>query len=185
VDGGVKPSASQHTRTLSSLLLAGLAVVVLVAATTVYRSLVGERAGGAPEPGQVAPTLTLPAVGGEIVALERLRGQQVLLNFRTTTCSYCREETPSLQEASRTVRGLKVLSVYVSEPAGRVEAYTEALGVTYTNLVDADGTAMRAYGIRGVPTSYFLDAEGRVIARHLGPLTMELIRGYTGGAEGG
>ena len=178
--GGVNPETPRKTRLLSSLILAALAVVVLVAAITVFQ-MMGRSRSGASDVGQPAPDLALPTAGGEVVRLSELRGRWVLLNFRTTTCSYCREETPSLQEASQTLEEVVVLSVYVTESAERVAAYTTALSATYPSLVDADGAAMRAYAVRGVPVSYFIDPDGRISARHLGPLTVESIRGYVGG----
>lgn len=117
-------------------------------------------------------------MSGEEVSLADLRGKAVLLNFRTTSCQYCRQETPSLQEAHETIEGLVVLSVYVLETAERVAAYSSDLSITFAGLIDESGDAMRAYGVRGVPTSFFVDADGVVTASHIGPLTVSAIRGY-------
>ncbi len=62
-----------------------------------------------------------------------------------------------------------VLAVNIAEPAPRVKAYTEKVGLTFPALLDSDGAVSDLYGVRATPTRYLIDREGRLIAGSIGP----------------
>ncbi len=171
---------SRRGRVLSSLVVVGLGVLVLLAAQGAYRALRGPSALVAAQVGAVAPDFTLPGPNSSDLTLSSFRGRPVLLNFRTTWCSYCREEAPVLQEAHETIDGLVVLTVYVQEPVARISAYSAELGLTFPYVSDGLGEVSELYGVSGIPQSHFIDANGVVTAQHVGPLTIEAVRGYLG-----
>ncbi len=132
--------------------------------------------------GDLAPAFTLPTVNTEegVLALDDLRGQPVLLSFWTTWCPFCRRQAPVLVEAHARYaeRGVQFVGINVKEEQAPVENYLEQEGMTYSVVLDQSGATAQAYQVRGFPTTYFLDAEGRVVARHVGQLSPEQVTDY-------
>jgi len=65
-------------------------------------------------------------------------------------------------------QGLRVWAVNLVEKRGQVEAWVREKGVTFPVLLDPNGTAARAYGIRSTPTIVFVDRDGRLLGRTVG-----------------
>ena len=132
--------------------------------------------------GELAPAFTLPTVNTaeETLSLDDLQGQPVLLSFWTTWCPFCRRQAPVLVNAYARYadQGVAFVGVNVKEGRAPVENYLEQEGMTYPVVLDQSGTTAQAYQVRGFPTTYFLDREGRVVARHVGQLTPEQVTGY-------
>ena len=126
----------------------------------------------APQPQAVAPDFTLPALGGQPVRLNDLRGRPVLINFWATWCPACRSELPALQAAYQRYGGqVAFLGVDVKEPEGTVAAFAQQSGLTFPILLDGDGAVgSQLYQVRGIPTSLFIAPDGVVSVRQVGPL---------------
>lgn len=120
------------------------------------------------------------AKGEGEVTLADLKGKPTLLSFWTTWCPYCLRQTPLLVEAySRWAEaGVNFVGVNVGEANAQVLPYLETHAITYPIGLDESGEIAAAYAVRGFPTTYFLDAEGRVVARHVGQLSAEDIDSY-------
>ncbi len=156
--------------------------VLLLAACA--RSESGETRGAAPSAtvppvgvtvGRRAPELQLENLAGEQVRLSDLRGQPVLINFWAVWCGFCRIELPEMQEVYEAYRdqGFVILAVDVQEERSEVKPFAEELGLTFPILLDRRGEVSRSYRIRGLPTSYFVDGDGVIIGRELGPVDKE------------
>jgi cytochrome c biogenesis protein CcmG, thiol:disulfide interchange protein DsbE len=106
------------------------------------------------------------------VSLASFRGKPVLLNFWATWCTPCVEEMPMLEAAHRRT-GSKVAFLGVDRQDFRPEAksFVSRSHVTYTSAYDRDGSLDERYRLRGMPTSVFIDADGRVVDQVTGPLT--------------
>lgn len=119
-----------------------------------------------PAVGRVAPDFTLPTVTGESVQLSALRGKPVVLNFWATWCGPCQREMPALEAASQHYAGDVVfLGVDQGEELAVVAKYLDELGITFTVPLDSDMEVGDRYQVRGMPTTFFIDAEG--VIRHL------------------
>ena len=121
------------------------------------------------------PPLTLPCLGpGPEVALDRLTGRPTVVNLWATWCGPCREEMPLLQDAhARHGEQVRFLGVDVQDDTEAARWFLDELGVDYPHAVDADGELLRQLGIRGLPVTLALDADGRVVERAVGQLTGE------------
>ncbi len=133
--------------------------------------------------GQRAPGFSLPLLGGDPSAafdLDAQRGHPMVLSFWVTWCSHCRAQTPLLVDAHarRAAEGIQFVGVNVREGADVVRPYVEQQGIPYAVVLDADGRTAQQYQVSGYPTTYFLDAEGRVIARHVGELNAQALEQY-------
>jgi peroxiredoxin len=124
-------------------------------------------------PQAMAPDFGLEDLAGQTVRLSDLLGKPVLLNFWATWCPPCRAELPALQAAhERYGDAVVILGVDVSETAAQVLQFAPQYGLTYPILLDQDGAVSGSlYGVRGVPTSLVIGADGILSARHVGPLT--------------
>lgn len=108
--------------------------------------------------------------------LSDYRGKPVLLNFWATWCESCREEMPALQELSRRLasKGAVVLGVSLDEEAPPVRAFVKTHRLTF-QLAIADRKVVADYAVRGLPTTYLIDAQGRIARRWVGALDVQAV----------
>lgn len=134
------------------------------------------------ETGQIAPDFALPELSKDFATknLHNFRGSPSVLSFWTTWCPYCLRQTPTLVEAHRQwgEQGIQFVGVNVKEDPSVVEPYVQQHGIEYPILLDADGAVASAYAVQGYPTTYFLDKNNRIVARHVGALTKEQLQNY-------
>ena len=125
--------------------------------------------------GQPAPFFRLvPAGGGAPVSLDELRGQPVVLNFWATWCVPCFDEHPVLLDGARRHAGRAHFlgAIYDDEP-GPVLAFLQQHGSAYPTLVDEGGRTAIAYGVYGVPETFFISPAGTITDKYVGPLSSE------------
>ncbi len=116
-----------------------------------------------PAPGFLAPDFTLVTLDGEELTLSELRGRPVVLNFWASWCGPCRIETPHFQSFSENFADeLVVLGVNQQESAEAITAFAEEFSVTYPLLFD-DGEVYQMYAVFGLPTTYFISADGVIV----------------------
>lgn len=146
-------------------------------------------AGRGVEVGQLAPDFAValmqsvtnhPYTQSQTLHWADLLGKPVVLSFWTTWCPYSARQTPVLIEAYRRYarQDIRFVGVAVKEEPAGVEAYVQAKGIPYPIGLDRDGQIAAAYRVSGFPTTYFLDAGGRVAAKHVGQLSAEQIDAY-------
>jgi peroxiredoxin len=139
--------------------------------------------------GQSAPELEamvgghpvgLESVAGVPVRLANLAGRPTWIVFGATWCGPCREEIPALRAAYQAgaTDGLQLLWVSISETADAVAGFAADQELPFPVALDRSGAVAERYGVWGYPTHYFIDADGVVRARYLGPMTAELIDQY-------
>lgn len=130
--------------------------------------------------GESAPEFTLRDVTtGEVVSMESARGKPMVVNFWATWCVPCYAEHPHLVAAARQYddQALFVGVVYEDEEEA-VSRFLQQYGRSYPVLRDLDGRAAIAYGVYGVPETFFIDSSGRIVAKHEGPLDQTTLRQY-------
>ena len=168
---------------LRRLLATALVTVVLLAACAPPENPGPGGAGAAPaataapEIGKPAPNFVLTATDGQPVELARLRGRPVIVNFWATWCAPCRAEMPELQDFydDQHPKGLEIIAVDIQESAEQVIAYRQMLGINFPTVLDNDGTVTRQYLVRGVPTTFLIDAQGTIRDINIGPVNRKLL----------
>ena len=126
--------------------------------------------------GTPAPDFTLQTVDGRMVSLSDFRGKAVVVNFWATWCPPCRSEMPDLQQTySERADDVVVLAIDVQEAREPVRRFVEQYGLTFPILLDTNGDVTQSFGIQSLPTSFFIDREGRVAAFNMGALNKSAI----------
>ena len=123
----------------------------------------------APRP---APALKLKTLDGQLLDLAQFKGKVVLINFWATWCPPCRREMPSMERLSQALKGeaFSVLAVDVGEDADTIEAFTSQLDTTlgFPILLDTRSHTMQAWKVAGLPTTFLIDRQGRIVASAIG-----------------
>lgn len=126
-----------------------------------------------------APDFTLRTFDGATLRLADLRGQPVLVNFWASWCPPCRDEAPLLERTWRAYRGQGVafvgVDIWDAEPDAR--RFLQEFGVTYPNGPDP-GTVALDYGLTGIPETFFIDRQGQVMRKWIGPLGEAPLRAF-------
>jgi cytochrome c biogenesis protein CcmG/thiol:disulfide interchange protein DsbE len=109
---------------------------------------------------------------GDTVSLnDRYEGQVTLINIWATWCAPCREEMPAMEALYKDyqARGFKIAAVSIDEgdEAG-IKAFTQELGLSFDILHDRTGAIQGVYQTTGVPESFLVDREGRIVRRLIG-----------------
>ena len=128
--------------------------------------------------GRVAPDFLLETPGGGELRLSDLRGQPVLVNFWASWCGPCRQEMPDIVRAYDQRAGdLVVVGVDLQENVAAVRGFAGEFGMEFPIVIDRTGQVAESWRIggpiEGIPSSYFVDADGVVRARHYGPMSAE------------
>jgi cytochrome c biogenesis protein CcmG/thiol:disulfide interchange protein DsbE len=168
----VNPVLRRLLGPVALLALFGLLVAGLLRPT--------DSASGANTPlaGKPAPAFSLQTLDGGAVSLAQFRGRPVLINFWASWCLPCRDEAPILRAAAleHARAGLVVLGVAYNDKPQDSRAFRDEFGLGFPILMDgADGRTAVSYGLTGVPETFFVDRDGRVVARHAGPVTQSVL----------
>jgi thiol-disulfide isomerase/thioredoxin len=121
------------------------------------------------------PAFRYGTLAGDTVTSDGLRGRVVLVNFWASWCPPCKVEMPLLQSMAErhATAGLVVLGLSRDQgPAADVAAFLAQRGITYPVAVVGREAEQAFGGVRGYPTSFLLDRQGRIRHAALGPLAM-------------
>jgi thiol-disulfide isomerase/thioredoxin len=111
-----------------------------------------------------APPIALKTLDGQPFQLQQLRGKVVLVNFWATWCEPCVEEMPSLQKLRTRLQGapFEVVAVNHQEGEARIRGFLKKVPLDFPIVRDTDGDVTRAWHARLFPSSYLVDAEGKI-----------------------
>ena len=147
------------------------AVSALLAVGLLDREPVTGRS-GVTRVGKPAEPFTLPLFDGGEFVLAAQRGRPVVINFWASWCPPCREEAPLLESVWRLYgeREVAFVGVNIQDAVEEAAAYLAEFDITYPNGMDADGRITIDYGVIGLPVTFFIDRDGMVRRRWVGPI---------------
>jgi len=123
--------------------------------------------------------VSLPSLQGRgKVDLAALAGKPIVMNFWSSTCDPCKQETPALASAARAL-GSKVsfLGIDTVDDRAKAIAFVARYQVSYPIAFDPNGTAANRYGVPGLPVTFFLSSSGKtVVGENIGALTAPKLR---------
>jgi cytochrome c biogenesis protein CcmG/thiol:disulfide interchange protein DsbE len=174
---------------LVALLALGIGARLLLPSDNRQASETSE--GAAPAPGEaaqsgmggaegtMAPDFSLPKARGEgAIALSEYRGNVVLVNFWATWCPPCREEIPAFIQVRDKLHadGFEIIGVSLDEGgAGVVVPFAQEYGITYPLAMGDQSVTQRYGGIRGIPTSFLVDREGKIVQKYVGAIDAQTL----------
>jgi len=170
--------------------LVAVLVVIPIVALFGYGLTRNPREIPSPLPGRPAPDFALmpmdaPSSGEEGVSAPSLpvrlsdhRGEVVVLNFWASWCIPCRDEHPALVAAAERYQPKGVIFygvLYNDSPDAARRWLAEMGGQPYPTLLDPGSRTAIDYGLYGVPETFFIDREGKVVYKHIGPVTEAIL----------
>lgn len=128
--------------------------------------------------GRPAPSFALREVGtGRTVDIAQFRGKPLVINFWATWCGPCWEEHPVLVANARVLQpNVQFLGVVFQDTEEKIQGFLQQRGTAYPTVVDDRGKTAIAYGVGGVPETFFLDANGKIVAKYSGPMDAGIIQ---------
>jgi len=139
-----------------SLRLLAFTAAICLAAGDAIAATIGER----------APPFALPTTEATTIDLERLRGQVVYVDFWASWCGPCRRSFPWMNEMQQRFgdRGLTIVAINVDAKREDAERFLRQFPATFAVVYDGGGATPRAYGVKAMPSSFIVDARGRIAA---------------------
>jgi len=119
----------------------------------------------------------LVSLSGEVISIADYRGKIVMIDFWSSWCVPCRAEGPVLAETYRVWRdrGVEFIGIAIWDTEGPVRDFIELNGIEYVNVIDESGLTAVEFGVTGIPEKYFVNAEGKIIRKVIGPNTRETL----------
>ena len=124
-----------------------------------------------------APAFDLDRLDGGTLSSDDLDGKVQVINFWASWCEPCRDEAPLLEQTWRDLRkrGVVVVGVDHQDAASFARGFARKYRMTYPLVRDPDDKLYDRYGATGVPESFFVARDGRVVAHVPGAVTRETL----------
>ena len=115
----------------------------------------------------------LHTLDGESVTISTGENRPMVVNFWFSTCEPCKREMPAFAAASLEYEGrIDFVGINPNDSGERARSFMEKMGVTYPNYLD-DGDQMAKARVATMPTTFFLSADGAIVARDTGEVTAD------------
>lgn len=130
--------------------------------------------------GKKAPEINIDSFDGKKLMLSDFHNKIVLLNFWASWCMPCRQEAPELDSSWNKYRNTDVIFIGINilDEKNNARNYLDQFKPDYLNGFDTKGTIALDYGVTGVPETFFINKQGTIIDKYIGPLSEKMIDKY-------
>ena len=137
-------------------------------------------------PPVLARRLEGPFADGQL-SLDELEGTPVLLNFWASWCVPCREEAPLLQRGWRRYsrQGVLFLGLDMQDYSGDARDFLREFSISYPTIREPSNEVARTYGVTGIPETFFIATDGKIVGHVIGVLSEEQLRAGVAAAKSG
>jgi cytochrome c biogenesis protein CcmG/thiol:disulfide interchange protein DsbE len=167
------PRAARWTARLiaRNKLISG-SIAVFAVAAIVVSLLTSSTPTGPPAPAAAGFSLAALGQAGPRVSLSQYQGKPVIVNFWASWCEPCQTETPLIASWYKQQHGhVALVGLDENDHTASALAFAHAKGITYPIGFDSITTVASAYGVDGLPQTFFLNAQHRIVERVLGAVT--------------
>ncbi len=150
--------------------IAAIVAAMLITGIRIARNNRANSGGTGQLIGNLAPDFTLQTIDGKPLKLSDLRGKAVLLNFWATFCEPCKVEMPWFVELQKEYgpQGFQIVGVANDDASSdEISKFAKNMGINYPILIGKDSVS-DTYNVSVLPTTYFVDRDGKLIAREFG-----------------
>lgn len=177
-----RPSGRMAGRLQTIVVIAVTAVVIGVVTLLVSGNgstdgvtdvtLTGNVSAAAPVVGGLPPGFTATTYDGKKVSLSDYAGKPLWLTFGASWCPDCRAESPDVEAEYQKYKGqgLQLLAIFISESPTDISSYAGRAGLTFPIVVDEATNLASTYRTLGIPTHFFIGADGRIRSIFIGAL---------------
>ncbi|MBK1811510.1 TlpA family protein disulfide reductase [Clostridium sp. YIM B02505] len=122
----------------------------------------------------------LKTLEGTEISLSDFKGKKVFLNFWATWCPPCREEMPELEKLYQESKDsdLVIITINLGEDASTIKSFMDKNKYNFTVALDLDQDVTTKYSIVSIPTSIFIDSEGNLVSKKIGPMTIKEMKAF-------
>jgi len=149
---------------------AGMALLAAVALCVLASGCAGDLV--VLKPAEPAPAFQLEDLEARATALADQKGKIVMVRFWADWCKSCRTEMPLIEEKYREYHdsGFEVLALNVRQDREAAARFARQVGISYPVLLDRDGSVAGSYGVIGLPTTFLIDRDGRILEEIIGDM---------------
>ena len=164
-----RPSQESRRR-ISPVWMAAGAVAVLVLVLLAFA--LPKAASKAPQVGDLVPTFALTALDGRPMSLTAQEDKVVVLNVFASWCAPCRLEAADIEQTWRDFesRDVQFYGLGYQDVPSKAQAFLDEFDVTYPCAVESDNNTALAFGVTGVPETFVIDQDGRLLEHIIGPI---------------
>ncbi len=128
--------------------------------------------------GRPAPALSGVTLEGKTFDASLLKGKPLIINFWASWCEPCREEAPLFREVAQKYRTqVNLVGVLHTESSYvKARAFAQEFGYTFPSIQNDNNQLSFDFGVTAPPETFFVDAAGKVVARHIGALNAQTLQ---------
>ena len=168
-------------------LIALLAWALVNAGSNPGGLAVNDKFGQVPVDAEAARDFSLVLLDGQTVTLSELQGRVIMLDFWASWCPPCRQEAPTLAQVYREFQGQAVefIGIDIWDRPSDAREYVVLFDVPYPNSIDSKGIVAIDYGVKGIPEKIFIDSNGVINKKFVGPINADTFAGDAQRLAGG
>ncbi|WP_040210459.1 TlpA disulfide reductase family protein [Clostridium polynesiense] len=129
---------------------------------------------------EAASDFKLKDLSGKEVSLSDFKGKKIFLNFWASWCPPCKAEMPDMEKLYQETKDsdLVILAVNIGEGRPTASKFIKENKLNFPVLLDDTTAIALKYEVASIPTSYFIDKDGNISAKHIGMMSYEKMKSF-------